>query len=245
MPKHASREPEFDLVQIPPQRKAIGDRVSLSRREKPTFDMLIEVRADAVVAARERYKTEAGDRVLPTYNDIIIKAVGDLLVRHRALNACIDEAGVKMLKPTNVGFAAATPQGVVLPTVFGADKKTVWEIAPETKDMVDLARNGKLRASLQMGAGFTVSNIGPVGIDAFSAIISPPQVAILTVGSMTLRPVVDGGRSWKPGQPASESRIVAAPTVNMILTVDHRAIDGAEAAPFLKDLRDRLENWDA
>jgi len=240
-----SREPEFDLVEIPPQRKAIGDRVSLSRREKPTFDMLIEVRADALVAARERYKAEAGDRVLPTYNDIIIKAVGDLLPQYRVLNAWIDEAGVKLLKPINVGFAAATPQGVVLPTVFEVDKKSVWDIAPETKDMVDLARNGRLRASLQMGAGFTVSNIGPVGVDVFSAIISPPQVAILTVGSMALRPVVDGGRSWKPGAPTADYRTVAAPTVNMVLTVDHRAIDGAEAAPFLKDLRDRLENWQA
>jgi pyruvate dehydrogenase E2 component (dihydrolipoamide acetyltransferase) len=244
MPR-TSREPEFDPFEIPPQRKAIGDRVSMSRREKPTFDMLIEVRADAIVAAREQYKAEAGDRVLPTYNDIIIKAVGDLLPTYRVLNAWIDETGVKLLKPVNVGFAAATPQGVVLPTVFAVDKKTVWDIATETKDMVDLARNGKLRASLQMGAGFTVSNIGPVGVDAFSAIISPPQMAILTVGSMCLRPVVDGGRAWKPGQPAADCRIVAAPTVNMVLTVDHRAVDGAEAAPFLKDLRDRLENWQA
>ncbi|MBM3498151.1 MAG: 2-oxo acid dehydrogenase subunit E2 [Armatimonadetes bacterium] len=240
-----SREPELELVPIPPQRKAIGDRVSLSRREKPTFDMLVQVCADAIVAAREQYKAEAGERVLPTYNDIIIKAVGDLLPTYRVLNAWIDEAGVKLLKPINVGFAAATPQGVVLPTVFEVDKKSVWDIAPETKDMVDLARNGRLRASLQMGAGFTVSNIGPVGVDAFSAIISPPQVAILTVGSMALRPVVEGGRAWKPGQPTDDRQIVAAPTVNMVLTVDHRAIDGAEAAPFLKDLRDRLENWQA
>jgi len=240
-----SREPEFDLVEIPPQRKAIGDRVSLSRREKPTFDMLIEVRADAIAGAREQYKVEAGERVLPTYNDIVIKAVGDLLPQYRALNAWVDEAGVKLLKPINVGFAAATPQGVVLPTVFEVDKKTVWDIAPETKEMVDLARNGKLRASLQMGAGFTVSNIGPVGVDAFSAIISPPQVAILTVGSMALRSAVERGREWKPGQPPTDHGIVAAPTVNMVLTVDHRAIDGAEAAPFLKDLRDRLENWQA
>lgn len=241
----ASREPEYDLVEISPQRRAIGDRVSTSRREKPTFDMLIEVRADAMVAAREQYKSEAGQRVVPTYNDIVIKAVGDLLVNHRALNAWVDEVGIKLLKPINVGFAAATPQGVVLPTVFEVNNKSVWDIASETRDMVELARNGKLRASLQMGAGFTVSNIGPVGVDAFSAIISPPQVAILTVGSMALRPVVEGGREWKPGEPYEQHRIVALPTLNMVLTVDHRAIDGAEAAPFLKDLRASLETWQA
>jgi pyruvate dehydrogenase E2 component (dihydrolipoamide acetyltransferase) len=239
-----SRDPEFDLVEIPPQRKAIGDRVSLSRREKPTFDMLIEVRADGLVAAREAYKAEAGDRVVPTYNDIIVKVVGDLLVTHRTLNAWLDADGLKLLKPINVGFAAATPQGVVLPTVFDVDKKSVWDIAPETKDMVDLARAGRLRASLQMGAGFTVSNIGPVGIDAFSAIISPPQVAILTVGSLALRPAVDRKWAWKPGQPA-EGSIVVAPTANMVLTIDHRVLDGAEVTPFLRELRERLESWQA
>jgi pyruvate dehydrogenase E2 component (dihydrolipoamide acetyltransferase) len=207
--------------------------------------MLIEVRADAVVAARERCRAEAGERALPTYNDFIIKAVGDLLPAHRNLNAWIDAEGVKLLKPSNVGFATATPQGVLLPTVFDADQKTVWEIAAETHAMVELARQGKLRASLQMGAGFTVSNIGPVGIDAFDAIISPPQVAILAVGSMALRPVVERGREWRPGQPPGDWSVVSAPMMNLVLTVDHRVVDGAEAAPFLRDLRDRLETWDA
>ena len=126
-----------------------------------------------------------------------------------------------------------------------ADKKTVWDIAAETQNMVELARQGKLRASLQMGAGFTVSNIGPVGIDAFNAIISPPQTAILAVGSMALRPVVDRGREWRPGQPFDGFAVVAAPTMNLVLTVDHRVVDGAEAAPFLKDLRDKLETWES
>ena len=240
-----SREPEYELVEISPVRQAIGDRVSQSTREKPTFELFIEVRGDALVAARERYRAEAGDRVLPTYNDIIIKVVGDLLTVHRNLNAGSDAAGLKLIEPCNVGFAAATPQGVVLPTVFDVDKKTVWEIAPETKEMVDLARQGKLRASLQMGAGFTVSNIGPAGIDAFNAIISPPQVAILTVGSMSLRPVVARRWEWRPGQPPDEWSVVPAPTMTMALTVDHRAIDGAEATPFLRDLREKLESWEA
>jgi len=239
-----SRDPEFELTQLSTIRQAIGARVSQSRQEKPTFDLMIEVRADAIVHARERYRAEAGERALPTYNDIIIKAVGDLLPSHRNLNAWIDAEGVKLIKPANVGFATATPQGVLLPTVFEADKKTVWEIAAETQNMVELARQGKLRASLQMGAGFTVSNIGPAGIDAFNAIISPPQVAILAVGSMALRPVVERGREWKPGQPAGDWPVIAAPTVALTLTVDHRVVDGAEAAPFLRDLRDKLETWE-
>jgi pyruvate dehydrogenase E2 component (dihydrolipoamide acetyltransferase) len=96
-----------------------------------------------------------------------------------------------------------------------------------------------------MGAGFTLSNIGPVGIDAFDAIISPPQVAILAIGSMALRPVVDRAREWRPGQPTSAWSVIAAPTVDMVLTVDHRVVDGAEAAPFLSALRERLEGWGA
>ncbi len=231
-------------MSISPVRQAIGERVSQSAREKPTFLMFIEVRGDAMVAARERYRADAGDRVVPTYNDIIIKAIGDLLVRTGP--ECVDRSGrPEALKPSNVGFAAATPQGVVLPTVFDVDRKSVWEIAPETKEMVDLARQGKLRASLQMGAGFTVSNIGPTGIDAFTAIISPPQVAILTVGAMSLRAVVDRRGDWRPGQAPEEWSVVPAPTMTMALTVDHRAIDGAEATPFLGDLRQKLESWEA
>jgi pyruvate dehydrogenase E2 component (dihydrolipoyllysine-residue acetyltransferase) len=241
-----SRDPEFELTQLSPIRQAIGARVSQSRQEKPTFDMAIQVRAEAIVTARDRrYRAEAGERPLPTYNDIIIKAVGDLLPSHPTLNAWIDAEGVKLIKPANVGFATATPQGVLLPTVFDADKKDVWSIAAETQNMVELARQGKLRASLQMGAGFTVSNIGAVGIDWFSAIISPPQVAILTVGSLALRPVVELARDWKPGRPGGDWSVVPAPTMNMVLTVDHRVVDGAEAAPFLRDLREKLETWES
>jgi pyruvate dehydrogenase E2 component (dihydrolipoamide acetyltransferase) len=239
-----SRDPEFELTELSPIREAIGARVSQSRREKPTFDLLMEVRAEAMIHARERYRAEAAERPLPTYNDLIVKAVGDLLPAHRRLNAWIDAEGVKLIKPVNIGVATATPQGVLLPTVFEVDRKSVWEIAAETQNMVELARRGKLRASLQMGAGFTVSNIGPAGIDAFNAIISPPQVAILAVGSMGLRPVVERGREWRPGQPASEWPVIAAPTMNLILTVDHRVVDGAEAAPFLRELREKLEGWE-
>ena len=113
--------------------------------------------------------------------------------------------------------------------MFDADQKSLAEIAKETAELVTLARNGKLRASLQMGAGFTISNIGPVGIDAFDAIISPPQTAILAVGSIMPRPVADG------------ENVVVRPTMWLSLTMDHRSVDGADGGRFLTELAKTLQ----
>ena len=226
-------EPPFELLPHSKTRQAIAERVSQSTREKPTFSMQIAVDASAVLAARQEWKTRAAGRRVPTVNDVLIRAVAQALPSYPRLNAWYAPEGVQALQVVNVGFAAATPDGVLLPTVFDADHKTVWEIAEETAAMVEAARNGKLRAGLQMGAGFTVSNIGPVGVDWFQAIISPPQAAILAAGSVAPRPVVVG------------DAVVARPVVLLTLTVDHRVADGAEAAPFLAELRGRLEGWNA
>ena len=195
--------------------------------------MQVAVDASAVLAARGEYKTRAAGRRVPTVNDVLIRTVAQALPAYPRLNAWYAPEGVQALQVVNVGFAAATPEGVLLPTVFDADRKTVWEIADETAGMVEAARKGKLRASLQMGAGFTVSNIGPVGLDWFQAIISPPQAAILAAGSVAPRPMVVA------------DTVVPRPVMLLTLTVDHRVADGAEAAPFLPELRDRLEGWNA
>jgi len=137
---------------------------------------------------------------------------------------------VRVARQVNLAFAAATPEGVLLPTVFEADRKTLVEIAAESREMIAMARAGKLRASLQAGATFTVSNIGPVGIDAFNAIISPPQVAILAIGSVLQKPAV------------VEGSLQVRPMASFTLTVDHRAIDGADGAAFLADVKKALED---
>ncbi|MCX7600135.1 MAG: 2-oxo acid dehydrogenase subunit E2, partial [Armatimonadetes bacterium] len=220
---------EYDLVVQSPTRQAIAQRVGESSATKPHFSTTVLIDATAMVALRGDLKQQGLDPV-PTYNDIIIKATAETLKNHRHLNAWLDAEGLKVLKRINIAFAAATDQGVLLPVVLDADAKTLAQVAAETKNLVELARAGKLRASLQMGAGFTVSNIGPGRVEWFTAIISPPQVAILSVGALADRPGVADGQ------------IVVRPTVYFTLTVDHKAVDGAHSAAFLNDLASLVED---
>ena len=216
-------EQEFELVEHTRTRQAIGDRTLQSVIDTPQFRVHKLVDAEALLAARRELKAQ-NPAVLPTFNDFLIKLVADLLPKYRRFNAWWSPEGLKLLKHVNVGFATATEQGVLLPTVLDADQKDLVTIATETAGMVAMAREGKLRATLQMGAGFTISNIGPVGIDAFDAIISPPQTGILAIGSIMPRPV------------AVEGQVVVKQTMWLSLTVDHRSVDGADGGAFLADL---------
>jgi pyruvate dehydrogenase E2 component (dihydrolipoamide acetyltransferase) len=220
---------EFERVPHTRIREAIGDRTLQSVNEIPQFRVQKQVMADSLMDFRGRLK-EAGGEVIPTYNDIIIKLVAEAIQDHPRLNAWCDTEGLKLLDDINIGFATDTEDGVMLPTVFEADTKSLMEIAAETADMIDKARRGRLRASLQMGAGFTISNIGPIGMDIFDAIISPPQTGILAIGSIMEKPVVVDGQ------------VRAGKTMWMSLTVDHKSVDGADGARFMADLAALLEN---
>ena len=233
MPSRRPHEPEFEVEELTPIRQAIGERTRRSIVEIPQFDNQVLADAEALTAARNKRKEQGG--IVPTYNDYFIKAVASIIDKYPAMNAWCENGQVKLLKPINIGFACATDEGVLLPTVFDADKKSLDEIAENTAELIKLARSGRLRASLQMGAGFTISNIGPTVVDAFNAIISPPQTAILAIGAMKKRPMV------------IDDEIVARASVYLTLTVDHRVLDATQAAPFLNDLvalltdSDRLE----
>lgn len=221
-------EQEFELVEHTRTRQAIGDRTLESCNTTPAFRVHKLVVADALIAARKALKaTEPA--VMPTFNDFLIKLVADLLPKYPRFNAWWSPEGLKQLKNVNIGFATATDQGVLMPTVLNANEKTLTEIASDTAEMVSMARKGRLRATLQMGAGFSISNIGPVGIDAFDAIISPPQTGILAIGSIMPRAIVENGE------------IVVRQTMWLSLTVDHRSVDGADGGAFLADLALSLE----
>ncbi len=213
-------EQEFELVPHTRIRQAIGDRTRQSVNEAPQFRVQKMVIADALVAFRNRLK-QAGADPLPTYNDMLIKLVAATLPDFPRLNAWYAPEALKLLRDVNIGFAVDTEEGVLLPTVLNADEKSLAEIAAETAELVDLARRGRLRATLQMGAGFTISNIGPIGMDIFDAIISPPQTGILAIGSLIPRPVV------------VEGEVVVSSTVWLSLTIDHRSVDGADGARFV------------
>lgn len=216
-------EQEFELVEHTRTRKAIGDRTLQSVNETPAFRVHKLVDVEALVAARKALKATSPP-VMPTFNDFLIKLVADLLPKYPRFNAWWTPEGLKLLKDVNIGFATATDQGVLLPTVLKASEKTLLEIASDTAEMVSMARQGRLRATLQMGAGFTISNIGPCGIDAFDAIISPPQTGILAIGSIMPRPVAEG------------TNVVVRQTMWLSLTVDHRSVDGADGGALLADL---------
>jgi pyruvate dehydrogenase E2 component (dihydrolipoamide acetyltransferase) len=216
-------EQEFELVAHTRTRQAIGDRTLQSVNEIPQFRVHKLVEVSGLMAARKALK-DRGAQPLPSFNDFLIKMVADLLPKYRRFNAWWSPEGLKLLKRVNVGFATATDQGVLLPTVLDANEKSLAEIAAETAAMIEMARQGKLRATLQMGAGFTISNIGPVGIDAFDAIISPPQTGILAIGSIMPRPIAEG------------DQVVVRPTMWLSLTVDHKSVDGADGAALLADL---------
>ena len=216
-------EQEFELVAHTRTRKAIGDRTLESVTGTPAFRVHKLAVADGLIAARKALKAQEPP-VMPTFNDFLIKLVADLLPKYPRFNAWWSPEGLKLLKDVNVGFATATDQGVLLPTVLKANEKSLLQIASDTAEMVSMARLGRLRATLQMGAGFTISNIGPVGIDAFDAIISPPQTGILAIGSIMPRPVVE------------DNQVVVRQTMWLSLTVDHRSVDGADGAALLADL---------
>ncbi len=203
-------------------RKAIGERVLQSVNEIPQFHLRTLVDMEALLAFREDLKCSADP--VPTLNDLMIKAVAVALGDFPRLNAWCDDDELKILDNVNIGFAVSTDQGVLLPTVREADTRSLTEIAEETRELIDLARRGRLRASLQMGAGFTISNLGPAGVDSFAPIISPPQVAILGVGSVKPQPMVLDGE------------VVARKAAQLTLVLDHRAADGAVGAAFLRAL---------
>lgn len=221
------QEEQFETIEYTRVRQSIARHTLASVNQVPQFPTTTLVDMEPLIALRDELKAAATERV-PTYNDLMLKAVGLALREHRRFCAWVSDDDIKILDSINVGFAVGSDQGVLMPTVRQADRKSLVEIATETAELVELARTGKLRASLQMGAGFTISNLGPIGIDAFAPVISPPQAGILGVGSiMPHAMVVDG-------------EVVARRSVYLTLVMDHRSSDGADGAAFLVTLRDIL-----
>lgn len=223
-------EPEYELLQHSRIRQAIGQRTQTSFRDIPQFPCVVLADVEALVGVRETRKKSSRQGLIPTYNDYFIKAVASILGQYPRLNAWHDEESLKVLKSINIGVAVATDEGVLLPTIFDADQKSVQQIAQETAELIESARRGRLRASRQQGAGFTISNLGPTVVDIFQAIISPPQTAILAIGSIKPRPMV-----------VAET-VVARASVYLNLTVSHQAADAITGASFLADLTGRLSD---
>ena len=223
----ASSEPE--VVELTSTRRTIARRLS-EAWQAPVFQLTVTTDATELVATRERMVELLREgETKPTVSDVLTRVVASALIRHRAVNAHFVDGRVLRYPVANVGLAVAAPSGLVVPVIRDAERKSVQQIAADRADVVARARDGKLKlADLEDGT-FTISNLGMYGIEQFVAVLNPPQVAILAVGSIEDRPaVVDG-------------EVAVIPTMTMTLTCDHRAIDGSEGAEFLRDVKAYVE----
>jgi pyruvate dehydrogenase E2 component (dihydrolipoyllysine-residue acetyltransferase) len=212
--------------------RLMAERTTQSWTSVPHFFVVREVDAAALSEAREKLgsaiEKAQGGRV--THTDLLVALVARVLVKHPRVNASWIGDGIRLNPEVNMGIAMAVNDGVVATVIPGAHSKNLGEIAALRHDLTERARSGKLRPADIAGATFTISNLGMYKVDAFSAIINPPQAAILAVGRITDRVVpVDG----KPG---------IRPMMTITLSSDHRVVDGARAATFLNDLADAIQD---
>jgi pyruvate dehydrogenase E2 component (dihydrolipoamide acetyltransferase) len=215
---------EVEVVPLTSVRKTIARRLT-EAWTAPVFQLGVSADMTEVLALREQLvaRLAEGD-AKPTVNDVLVKLAGVALMRHIPLNATFTGEEIQRHPNAHVGIAVAAPQGLVVPVIRDADRRTVQEIARTRADLVTRARDNKLTLSDMEGGTFTISNLGMFGVEQFTAVLNPPQVAILAVGAVTDEPVVRGGE------------LDVAPILRMVLTCDHRAIDGADGAQFLQTL---------
>jgi pyruvate dehydrogenase E2 component (dihydrolipoyllysine-residue acetyltransferase) len=225
----AGAQPEFEVVELTSTRKTIARRLTAAW-EAPVFQLTVSANASELVATRERMVELLREgETKPTVSDVLTRIVASALVRHRAVNANFVEGKIHRFAAANIGLAVAAPSGLVVPVIRDADRKSVQQIAADRADVVSRARDGKLQLADLEGGTFTISNLGMYGIEQFVAVLNPPQVAILAVGSIEDRAaVIDGELS-------------VVPTLTMTLTCDHRAIDGSEGAEFLRTVKQLVE----
>jgi len=219
---------EVELEQLSSMRKTIARRLT-EAWQAPVFQLGISVDMGRTLEVRKRLVELNADSAKPTVSDLLTKVCAMALMRHRAVNALYKGDAIELYPTANIGIAVAIPNGLVVPVIEGCERKTIAEIASARVELVDRARSGRLQQGDLDGGTFTISNLGMFGIERFIAVLNPPQAAILAVGSTEEKPVVVDGQ------------VVVRPRLELTLTCDHRAIDGATGAQFLGDVKAFLE----
>ena len=214
-------------------RKVIAERLVESKGPVPHFYLNIDIDAGPLMAARAELKSagEGADTAKITVNDFVLKAAVQAAVKVPKVNASFDGDAIVQYAEVDLGIAVAIPDGLLTPVIRGAQNKSLRELSEMAKDLVSRARNKRMKPEEFQGGSFTVSNLGGMGIDSFSAIINPPQGFILAVGAITKQPVIDDC-----------DQIVVGHRMSIWMSCDHRVIDGALGAEYLKELRHLLEN---
>jgi len=220
---------DVPLTQI---RKTIAKRLAASLGPIPHFFLTTEVDMERAAEARDALNRQLGDQGggKVSFNDIIIKAVAIALTKHRACNAWFQDDHIRYWNEVHIGMAVAVEDGLITPVIRDADHKTLAAIGGEARELAQRARNRRLKPEEYTGATFSVSNLGMFDIDQFTAVINPPESGIVAIGSIVAKAVPDG------------DRVVVRRRVRVTMSCDHRVIDGATGAQFLKTLKQMLEN---
>jgi pyruvate dehydrogenase E2 component (dihydrolipoamide acetyltransferase) len=223
-----------EVVEIPltAMRRTIARRLSQSMQTAPHFYVTSVIDTGKLAELRKQINDYAASDPSPvkvSFNDLIIKAVARSLVKMPQVNVSFAEDRLLQKKSVHVGMAVALEQGLIVPVIHNADRTGILDMARESQRLAEAARTGKLRPEEFSGGTFTVSNLGMFDVESFTAVINPPESAILAVGSITPTPVVVDGQ------------VVVRDRMKLTLSSDHRAIDGATAARFLQEVKRLLE----
>ncbi|HYU36351.1 MAG TPA: dihydrolipoamide acetyltransferase family protein [Gemmatimonadales bacterium] len=220
----------YDDVPLTQIRKTIAKRLATSLGPVPHFFLTTEVDMERANEARDALNKQLGDQGKVSFNDIIIKATAHALTKHPACNAWFQEDHIRYWHEVHIGMAVAVEDGLITPVIRNAGLKSLADIGREARELAERARNRRLQPNEYTGATFSVSNLGMFDIDQFTAVINPPEAGIIAVGSIVQKPVVVDGQ------------LGARRRMRITMSCDHRVIDGATGAAFLRTLKQMLEN---
>ncbi|HEY8627970.1 MAG TPA: dihydrolipoamide acetyltransferase family protein [Gaiellaceae bacterium] len=220
---------EVEIEKLTSLRKTIARRMA-EAWQAPAFQIAMSADMSRALALRERMVAMLQEgQTKPTISDVLTKVCASALMRHRDVNALFAGDAIELHPSANIGIAVAIPKGLVVPVIQQCERKSIAEIAEARAALVERARSGKLQQADLEGGTFTISNLGMYGVERFVAVLNPPQAAILAVGAAEEKPVVRDGE------------VVVRPMLELTLTCDHRSLDGATAAEFLRTVKDFLE----
>ncbi|MBI5947199.1 MAG: 2-oxo acid dehydrogenase subunit E2 [Chloroflexi bacterium] len=211
-------------------RQATARRMTLSKQTQPHYYLTLDVDMTAAMEFRRALNASASEAQHVSVNDMVVKACALALQRHPKFNAEFSDQGLRLHEAINIDIGIALDEGLIAPALLDLAHKTLGTIAVESKDLVERAKHGRLRADEYSAGTFTITNLGAYGVESLIGIINPPQAAILGVGTVMAKPVVVGGE------------IAIRQVMKVALSADHRVSDGAEGARFIKEIQGLLEN---
>ncbi len=226
----AASTPSQPAVPLTPARRAIAEHMAASHATTAPVTLTTTVEATNLVNLRNQFKAAATDAVIPSYTDFLVKLTAAALQKHPLLNAQWVDGQIRPMPDVHVGIAVDTEAGLLVPVIRDVPSLSLRQLAAKSRELIERAVKRRLAAEEMQGGTFTVSNLGSLGVDAFTPLLHLPQCATLGIGRIVRRPVVIG------------EQIVAREQMTLSLTFDHRIVDGAPAARFLQTLSQAVEN---